>query len=409
MFKKNNIYLSFIIINIFVSYSLASQDTLVLNQIGQSYISKLIGSRYFKIESENITLQEIKSLKDLKPSSFKKATIAEINKLKLRSNSSFKAKYILIVEYLHEFTVYESFKKDDFENASQIFNSTYINDFSDIEIKLITEEYNFIDISINFHVNSVNFNHDSTNRVFLKFYLNQFKYNLFEYEKGKFLKIGLNDDDFNGKIEKNIDYYFCDRSDSKYFMPDFINKTCNILSENNYIVIDSSHIYKVKLINNKTDKIIIEKVNEIKNKFDAKIISLFNQAPLNQTYDSLNAYHLKLNDLFNKTKYVYINFLIPRCITCLDHLAILDSLNKVYKNDLTILSLLDKDYDKENLPKIITKYNVQHPFGWSNKVLNNELLLDGYPYGVLFDKTGNLINIFNIDELTAFLQTNNSN
>jgi hypothetical protein len=49
---------------ILFTYNLSSQDTLVLNQIGQSYISKLIGSRYFKLESENITLQEIKSLKN---------------------------------------------------------------------------------------------------------------------------------------------------------------------------------------------------------------------------------------------------------------------------------------------------------------------------------------------------------
>ncbi len=56
-------------------------------------MSKIIGSRYFNLESENINLQQIKSLKDLKVSSFKKATIAEINNLKLRSNSSFKSKY----------------------------------------------------------------------------------------------------------------------------------------------------------------------------------------------------------------------------------------------------------------------------------------------------------------------------
>lgn len=404
--KYRNKHLFLILVFILNYFNLICQDTIKLTQIGESYLSKIIGSRYFKLESENINLQQIKSLKDLNVSSFKKSTITEINNLTIRSNSKFKSKYILIVEYLDEFKVYESYKNDDFENATQIFKSNYLKDFNDIEIKLITEEFNFIDISINFHVNDENFNHDSTNRVFLKFYLNQFKYNLFEYEKSKFVKIGLNDDDFDGKIVSNIDYYFCDRSDSKYFMPDFINKTCNILSENNYLVIDSTHIYKLKLLNNKTDIIILEKVNEIKNKFDGKIISLFNKAPLNLTYDSVNAYNLKLNDLFSKTKYVYFNFLIPRCTNCLDNLTTLDSLNKVYKNDLTILSLLDKDYDKVNLLNIITKYNVQHHFGWSNKTLSKELPLNGYPYGILFDKTGNLINVFNLEELIDFLHTN---
>ena len=404
--KKNRICLSIIIFKILFIYNLASQDTLVLNQIGQGYITKILGSKYFKLKYEPIAMSKIKSLKSLDKTKFKHATITEINNISLKTQVEFKPKYILIVENSDEFLVYESFKNNDFKDAIQIFKSDYSKEFSDLNIKLITDEFNSIDITMNFHDEKENATVDTLNRIFIMYYRNEARYNVYEYEKNKFVSVGLKDDNFDGKIEPSNDYFFCDRSNTKYFFINGTTKMCNYLSKNNYLVIDSLHIYKVSLLQNKTDAIILEKTDQIKTSKYNKVISVFNKAPMQLMYDSINAVNLKIGDLFTANKYVFIDIATSYCPPCIRNLPKLDSLIKMYNKDLIIISLLNKDINKNELLGIIKTHNVQHAFGWSNKQINFELNIVGYPHGVLFDRTGNLINVFNIDELTDYCESN---
>lgn len=404
--KKNRICLSIIIFKILFIYNLASQDTLVLNQIGQGYITKILGSKYFKLKYEPIAMSKIKSLKSLDKTKFKHATITEINNISLKTQVEFKPKYILIVENSDEFLVYESFKNNDFKDAIQIFKSDYSKEFSDLNIKLITDEFNSIDITMNFHDEKENATVDTLNRIFIMYYRNEARYNVYEYEKNKFVSVGLKDDNFDGKIEPSNDYFFCDRSNTKYFFINGTTKMCNYLSKNNYLVIDSLHIYKVSLLQNKTDAIILEKTDQIKTSKYNKVISVFNKAPMQLMYDSINAVNLKIGDLFTANKYVFIDIATSYCPPCIRNLPKLDSLIKMYNKDLIIISLLDKDSNKEELLGIIKTHNVQHSFGWSNKQINFELLLNGYPHGVLFDRSGVLIDVYNIEEFTKFCNEN---
>lgn len=403
---KKNSYIIFVIVNLFISFNVVSQDTLVLNQTAQSYLTKILGSKYFKLKYEPISLSKIKSLKNVDKKTFKHATITEISNLQLNTNAIFKSKYILIIENSDEFIVYENFNNIDFKDAKQIFKSKYGKEFNDLKIKLITDEFNFMDIIINFHDEKENATLDTLNRIFIMYYRNEAKYNIYEYEKNKFVSIGLKDDNFDGKIESNIDYFFCDRSNAEYFFINGTTKMCNYLSKNNYLVIDSSHIYKVNLLRNKTDEIILEKTDEMKSGFDNKVISVFNKAPMRLMYDSINAVNLKISDLFTSNKYVYIDFVTSRCKTCLVNLPKLDSLTKLYNKDLIIISLLNKDINKNELLGIIKTHNVQHAFGWSNNKINFELNLVGHPHGVLFDKTGSLIAVYNLEELIRFCNEN---
>ena len=403
---KKNSYIIFVIVNLFICFNLICQDTIILNQTAQGYLTKILGSKYFKLKYEPISLSKIKSLKNVDKKTFKHATITEISNLQLNTNAIFKSKYILIIENSDEFIVYENFNNIDFKDAKQIFKSQYGKEFNDLKIKLITDEFNFMDIIINFHDEKENATLDTLNRIFIMYYRNEAKYNIYEYEKNKFVSIGLKDDNFDGKIEPNIDYFFCDRSNAKYFFINGTTKMCNYLSKNNYLIIDSSHIYKVNLLRNKTDEIILEKTDEMKSGFDNKVISVFNKAPMRLMYDSLNAVNLKISDLFTANKYVYFDFVISRCKTCLSNLPKLDSLTKLYNKDLIIISLLNKDINRNELLGIIKTHNVQHAFGWSNKQINFELNIVGYPHGVLFDRTGNLINVFNIGELTDYCESN---
>ena len=387
-------------------FNLICQDTIVLNQTAQGYLTKILGSKYFKLKYEPISLSKIKSLKNVDAKTFKHATITEISNIQLNTSAIFKSKYILIIENSNEFIVYENFNDIDFKDAKQIFKSEYGKEFNDLKIKLITDEFNVVDITMNFHDEKENATSDTLNRIFIMYYRNEAKYNTYEYEKNKFVSIGLKDDNFDGKIEPNIDYFFCDRSNAKYFFINGTTKMCNYLSKNNYLVIDSSHIYRVNLLQNKTDAIILEKTDQITSSFYDKVISVFNKAPMHLEYDSLNAVNLKISDLFTTNRYVYFDFVISRCKTCLSNLPKLDSLTKLYNKDLIIISLLNKDINKNELLGIIKTHNVQHAFGWSNKQINFELNIVGYPHGVLFDRTGNLINVFNIDELTDYCESN---
>lgn len=403
MFKnKKYIHLSLIVVNLLFSFNIVSQDTLILNQTAQGYLTKILGSKYFKLKYEPISLSKIKSLKNVDKSKFKHATITEINNIQLNTKAIFKSKYILIIENSDEFIVYENFNNIDFKDAEQIFKSNYSREFNDVKIKLITDEFNFIDITMNFHDEKENTTVDTLNRIFIMYYKNEAKYNTYEYEKDKFVSIGLKDNNFDGKIESNIDYFFCDRSNTKYFFINGTTKMCNYLSKNNYLVIDSSHIYKVNLLQNKTDVILLEKTDEIKSAFDNKVISVFNKAPMHLMYDSINAVNLKISDLFTTNKYVYIDFVTSRCKACLNNLSKLDSLSKLYNKDLIIISLLNKDINKNELLGIIKTHNVQHAFGWSTNKINFELNLVGHPHGILFDKIGSLINVYNLEELTKF-------
>ena len=402
--EKIKIYLCFIILNILISFNLISQDTLKLNLVAQGYITKILGSKYFKLKYEPIT--EIKSLESFNKTKFRHATITEINNDALNIQVVFKPIYILIVEYDDEFIVYESYSKIDFKYAKQIFKSDYSKEFVDLTIKVITDEFNFFDITMNFHDEKENANIDTLSRIFIMYYKNTSKYSLYEYEKNMFVSIGLEDFNFDGKIELNKDYFFCDRHNAKYFYTSFNNKMCNYLSKNNYIIVDSLHIYKLSLLQNKTDVVILEKVDRVQTSFYDKTISLFNKAPMQIMYDSINNLNLRIGDLFTNNKYVYIDIATASCPPCIRNLPKLDALSKLYNKDLIILSLLDKDTDKSELPGIIKTHKVQHSFGWSNKIINHELLLFGYPNGVLFDKTGSLIDFYNLEELNNFCKEN---
>ncbi len=404
--KQKKQYLFFTVVCLVFFLNVISQDTVLLNKIGQSYLSKTIGSNYFKLKYESISLAKIKSLNDLNKKKFKHATITLIDNVKLKTQAVFKSKYILIIENSDEFIVYESFSKVDFKYAKQIFKSDYLKEFNDLQVRFITDKFNFVDITMNFHDEKANVSIDTANRIFIKYFKNQLKYSTYEYEKDRFVNIGLKDENFDGKIEPITDCFFCDRSNSEYFFTNTTTKMCNYISKKNYLIIDSSHIYNIKLNQNKTDEVIIEKIDNFKSSFYDKTISVFNKAPMHLMYDSINATNIKIGDLFNTGKYVYIDIGTVFCPPCIRNLPKLDSLAKLYHKDLIILSLLDKDNEKADLYNIIKKYNVQHSFGWSNDKINFELLLKGYPHGVLFDKTGTLIDIYKIGELSDFCNTN---
>ncbi len=118
--------------------------------------------------------------------------------------------------------------------------------------------------------------------------------------------------------------------------------------------------------------------------------------------DSISIY---LNSKFEKGKYFFIYTWISRCTYCLNDIPRIDSVSTIYKNRLNSLFLIDKSTFGE-LKYTLKRLSLTSNFGLCNKKLREELHINGYPYGLMFNKLGRFIkNIKNADELMKFLET----
>lgn len=402
MCNSPNWFVSIIIIFFALINNLKSQDTLILNKIGHNEVFKKIGTVYHPLNPESISLKDFKFPRGIKNKKRVKCSLVVINDSVLQSKANIKPKYLLVAENESKIEVYENYNKNDFYKAKQILKLEYKDQIEDFNMKLLTKDYNIIEMSINLY-NPRKYNSDDTShKLKLMFYTHNIKYGEFKYQNDKVLSIGLNDDNLDGKIESDVDYYFCNRTNTKFFNANYSSKMSNKLSKHNYLFIDSLNIFEIKPIKNSPNKLIIKKVEKMEDIYHGRFIKIFNSAPLECKYDSLNAVGLKINELFNKGKYVYIDIATAFCPPCIKNLPKLDSLAKVYDKKITILTLLDKDPEQKQLYEIIKKHKVSHPIGWCNKQIRQELNVNGYPYGVLFDNSGKLIDPMDITELTKF-------
>lgn len=159
--------------------------------------------------------------------------------------------------------------------------------------------------------------------------------------------------------------------------------------------------------NNRTFKIVeIDslgqhiKINETKESGDY-FVKLINQIP-NMQFTTLKGSQKNFRDYVDGEKFIYVEFWGLWCGGCIQ---ILPELSKVYqhhKNKLTFIYLnaaADKRLKKlniseniEDIEALIEKYKLEEWIhGISNNEIENEFLINGYPYGVLFDKNGNVI------------------
>lgn len=114
---------------------------------------------------------------------------------------------------------------------------------------------------------------------------------------------------------------------------------------------------------------------------------------------------IQLSSKFKKGNYFFISTWINRCTECLKEIPRIDSVSNIYKNKLNTLFLLDKSTFNE-LKRTMKQLNLTSSIGLCNKKLHEELHINGYPYGLIFDKLGHFIkNIKNATELMVFLET----
>ena len=84
------------------------------------------------------------------------------------------------------------------------------------------------------------------------------------------------------------------------------------------------------------------------------------------------------------------------CSPCIKSFPLLNEYQAKYPDNLTILTLLDIDFDKDiEWKEIASKHQKDNVFiqGYSTPEINTEFNRNGYPNYFLFDDTGKLIGL----------------
>lgn len=209
--------------------------------------------------------------------------------------------------------------------------------------------------------------------------------------------LALGDRNQNGMYnEIHTDFIAIGRKDAKYF-PVIKTISSQNLQAVNYLKSDSLY-FKVEEIDPNGKYICISKCSKQQN----NCIKKFDKLP-KLDYTDIRGKTQPLDKLIIPNRYIYIEIWWEACSPCVQNLPLLNELSQKYKNSVTILNLLDKA-NLDDLKRLTKQYNLNLMQGLSNWQINSELILYGYPHGLLFDPQGNLMEFkMSVKELEEFL------
>lgn len=107
--------------------------------------------------------------------------------------------------------------------------------------------------------------------------------------------------------------------------------------------------------------------------------------------DSLNFQRL----LKESNTYVYLNFWGSWCSICIDKIPDLKKLHDKYQDRLIIVGLNWKD-SEDVIEKYKDRFNMNWIQGIASEQINKAFLVEAYPYSMLFDHNGNILET-NVD------------
>ncbi len=138
-----------------------------------------------------------------------------------------------------------------------------------------------------------------------------------------------------------------------------------------------------------------EEDKQMSNEFESKIFNL----------ESISGEKIKIKTTFSgikvegiEDKIILIDVFASWCNPCIKGIPTMNALQKEYKDDLLIISVLfDKDKTKEEIKEFISKHNISYivTYGKENFKLTQELgNISKVPEYYLYDKNGNYIKKF---------------
>lgn len=379
-----------------------SQDTLTLNESGFTEVYKLLDFQVYRpITSKDVSFGINRILKKIKNDGIRNVKIGELNSDYFKNQVDVITKYVVVVEFANKFEVYTTNDIIDFDNLTKIYSDIYRENYKNIDITLITKNFGFVEVALNFYLRKDSTN-SNENKICLMCFKKDMNFTNFEYANGKKVAIGIYDSNFDGKVSLGQDYFFCGKPESSYFCVDGRTMSCMEIKNNSYLFIDSANIFSLNYIAHATKKLCIKKINFIPNREEKNTISVFNKAPFELKYDSINKSGIKIKEMFTQGKYVYVHFMSLKDFTNPPNVNVIQGLSSLDNKKIIVLSLLYDDPDRIYLQNLIKKYNLNQHFGWATNEIQTQTNSNGSNRGVLFGSNGELIESYSPRELIKF-------
>lgn len=156
--------------------------------------------------------------------------------------------------------------------------------------------------------------------------------------------------------------------------------------------------FKINKIDSLGEYIIIE---EIKSSTDENVVKLVNKIP-DIEFKMLDGTYKNFKDFVDGENYIFVEFWGLWCEGCIKAVPKYSEVYEKHKDKLKIIYLnspagkrlkgLDLSENLISIKTFIEKHDLSDWIhGISSEEIEKEFLLNGYPYGVLFDKKGNVI------------------
>jgi hypothetical protein len=114
--------------------------------------------------------------------------------------------------------------------------------------------------------------------------------------------------------------------------------------------------------------------------------------------------HIQLQQLMDQKKYIFINIWLEKKGAGVEDVSVVDSIGEFYKNKLLVIGLLD-EANLIQLKRLIKKHRLKSVQGLVSADIKKYLKVNVYPYGILFSKTGKLIDAgMDTKKLAAYME-----
>jgi len=203
--------------------------------------------------------------------------------------------------------------------------------------------------------------------------------------KDVYIQMSIQDQNFNG-IFNDVDKDYITITYKKNNELRVHNGVTNSRVRKENIILANNEYYKITKIDPKGEYLLIKECVDCK----SHTLKLVNKLP-DLTFKKLDGTTDNFKSYANKGKYVFVEFWGTWCHGCIQ---ILPSIKEVYykhSDELIVIYMNSNDLEDKAKEFIIQNKLNDWVNGFATEQIEKELLLNGYPYGVLFDKYGKVI------------------
>jgi len=220
--------------------------------------------------------------------------------------------------------------------------------------------------------------------------------------QGQEFTIAVMDSDKNGKFDDiGTDFIIVEKynTDSVYTHPSVSTKE---IAPVTYIQVQNT-FYTIREVGSDGSYISLTECQYCVPQKIAPTVKLLDAIPP-LDFELLNGKTSNFSKYIKGKKAIYIEVWGTWCGPCIQSMPQLVKVFEKFKNHLTIIALNYQDKEKKNVEEFIKRHNMNWINGFSTKNLNESLLVNGFPSGILFDEDGKFIEaLVNVEKLEKIL------